>query len=522
MVTAALAFGSALVIGAVATPLIRNYAHRVGAVDHGLSSRKMHTRPTPRVGGIAIVAAFFVTFIALLCLSSSVRSRFTGEPGAMVGIFLGAAGIAALGIYDDLRGATAKQKLAAQFGVAGLAYAAGFRILAIATPFGAPIPLGFLAVPFTIVFVVGVINAVNLVDGLDGLASGVSILAATTFFIAAAMRGDTLTMWVTAALIGASLGFLVFNFNPASIFMGDTGSMFLGFVLVMTAIRSHTNADGSVAMAAPILALLVPIGDTLLSMARRSLRGVPLFYGDKEHIHHKLLATGLSHRGAVLAVYVATTALGAAALVVGSGGGAAVTCGVLAAVLVLAGAALRRLGYFDVTRLADTLVVRRQNLRRRRSMAEVGARLRATSEEREVWAAVEQAVTVLDARWASVELLFEVDGQRGSVKLGGAAEAPPGLLRSRHGLLVDRPERGFLELAWPAAQTTVSRDAEIAIEKLCEQVREALERAVARRSPSTSASTVIPFRPRTTASMSPPASARPQPDSVPVPSRNAA
>jgi len=519
MLTAALAFGSALFIGAFVTPLIRDYAHRVGAVDHALSSRKLHTRPTPRVGGIAIVAAFFVTFIALLCLSSSARTSFAGEPGAMVGFFLGAAGIAALGIYDDLHGATAKFKLLVQFGVAGLAYAAGFRILAIATPFGAPFQLGILALPFTIVFVVGVINAVNLLDGLDGLAGGVSILAGVAFFIAAAMRGDTLTMWVTAAMIGASLGFLVFNFNPASIFMGDAGSMFLGFLLVMTAIRSHTNTDGSVAMAAPILALLVPIGDTLLSMARRSLRGVPLFYGDKEHIHHKLLATGLSHRGAVVAVYAATTVLGAAALVVGSGGGAGVTIGVLVAVTALAGAALRRLGYFDFTRLADTLVVRQRNLRMRRSMAEVGARLRATSEEREVWSAVEQAVTVLDARWASVELLFDVDGQHRSLKLAGALQAPPGLLRSRHGLLVDRPERGFLELAWPAAQTTVSRDAEIAIEKLCEQVREALERAVAHRSPS---STVIPFRPRPIASTSPSVDASSQPDSVPAPSRNAA
>jgi UDP-GlcNAc:undecaprenyl-phosphate GlcNAc-1-phosphate transferase len=300
--------------------------------------------------------------------------------------------------------------------------------------------------------------------------------------------------------------------------MGDTGSMFLGFVLVLTAIRSHTNADGSVAMVAPILALLVPIGDTLLSMARRALRGVPLFYGDKEHIHHKLLATGLSHRAAVLVLYAATTALGAAALVVGSLGGAGITFGVLVAVVVLAGAGLRYLGYFNRARLAGTLVVRQQNLRRRQLMAEVGAQLRSASEEREVWSAVERAVTVLDARWASVELLFDVDGQPRSLKLGGALQAPPGLLRSRHGLLVDRPERGFLELAWPAAQTAVSRDAEIAIEKLCEQVREALERSVARRSPNT----VLALRPRLLASTSSPIDASPQPDPAAVPDRKAA
>jgi UDP-GlcNAc:undecaprenyl-phosphate GlcNAc-1-phosphate transferase len=125
MITAALALGSALLVGGIITPLIRNYAHRVGAVDHALSSRKLHTRPTPRVGGVAIVAAFFATFIALLCSSPHARGRFAHEPGAMAAIFLGAAGIAALGIYDDVRGTTAKQKLFIQFGVAGLAYAAG-------------------------------------------------------------------------------------------------------------------------------------------------------------------------------------------------------------------------------------------------------------------------------------------------------------------------------------------------------------------------------------------------------------
>lgn len=520
MVTAALAFGSALLIGAVVTPLVRQHAHRVGAVDYALSSRKLHTRPTPRVGGIAIVAAFFTTFIALLCASPSAVSRFAGDAGPMAGIFAGAAGIAALGIYDDLRGASAKLKFLVQFAIAGLAYAAGFRIQAIATPFDLTLQLGWLALPFTVVFIVGVINAVNLIDGLDGLAGGVSVLAASTFFIAAAMRGDTLTMWITATLIGASLGFLIFNFNPASIFMGDTGSMFLGFVLVLTAIRSHANADGSVAMAAPILALLVPIGDTLLSMARRKLRGVPLFYGDKEHIHHKLLATGLSHRRAVLVVYAATTVLGAAGLVLGSAGGAGVATGVLVlgAVTVAAGVALRYLGYFDLTRLADTLVVRQRNLRMRREMADVGARLRSANAEREVWSAVERAVTVLDARWASVELVLDDDGQRRNVKLAGAQQAPPGLMRSRHGLLVDRPEKGFLELAWPAPQTAVSRDAEIAIEKLCEQVREALERAVARRSPSL----VVSLRPRPSAPTFPPVEAGPQPEPANVPDREAA
>jgi hypothetical protein len=151
-------------------------------------------------------------------------------------------------------------------------------------------------------------------------------------------------------------------------------------------------------------------------------------------------------------------------------------------------------------------------------MAEVGAQLRSAREEREVWSAVERAVTILDARWASVELLFDVDGQPRSLKLGGALQAPPGLLRSRHGLLVDRPERGFLELAWPAAQTAVSRDAEIAIEKLCEQVREALERAVARRSPST----VLALLPRRIESTSSPVDASSQPDSDIAPSRKAA
>jgi UDP-GlcNAc:undecaprenyl-phosphate/decaprenyl-phosphate GlcNAc-1-phosphate transferase len=480
MGTAGIAFALALFMGTLATPFVRKHAHRVGAVDHALSSRKLHTRPTPRLGGVAIVAAFFVPFLAFLCAGRGVMSRFVGESGAIAGFFVGAAGIAALGVYDDLRGASPKLKFLVQFGVAGLAYAAGFRILAIATPFGPTLHLGWLALPFTVVFVVGVINAINLIDGLDGLAGGVAVLAGATFFVAAALRGDVLTMWVTASLIGATLGFLVFNFNPASIFMGDTGSMFLGFMLALTAIRSHAGANGSVAMAAPVLALLVPIGDTLLSMARRALRGVPVFRGDKEHIHHKLLASGLSHRGAVLAVYAATTVLGGAALVVGSVGGPWVAASVLVAVAAAVGVTLRRLGYFDPARLNDTLVVRQRNLRMRREMAQVAAQLRGANGVDDVWTAVERAVTVLDARWASVKLVVDVDGKRRGLTVAGTEQAPPsGLTRSRHGLLAERPEKGFLELAWPV-ETTPGRDAEIAIETFCGQVREALEGVVER------------------------------------------
>jgi UDP-GlcNAc:undecaprenyl-phosphate GlcNAc-1-phosphate transferase len=305
----------------ILTPLARRLAHRIGAIDHALASRKVHEHPIPRMGGIAIVGAFYAPLIALLFTDTGVGRLFFADEREAIGLLVGGAAIAALGIYDDLRGAGARKKLIVQFAVAGFVYWAGFRIDELSNPFGASIDLGWLGLPFTMLWIAGIVNAINLIDGLDGLAGGVAFVSVLTTFVAAMMHNEPLMALMTAALGGAILGFLWYNFNPASVFMGDTGSMFLGFVLATSAIESHHKSETTVAIIVPVVALGLPITDTLLAMARRALRGTPLFLADREHIHHRLLALGLSHRRAVLVLYGASVALGLLALAIASASG---------------------------------------------------------------------------------------------------------------------------------------------------------------------------------------------------------
>ena len=199
--------------------------------------------------------------------------------------------------------------------MAGLLFKLGFRFDVLANPFGEPINLGWANLPFTLLWIVGVINAMNLIDGLDGLAGGVALVAVITTFLVSLQRAHPLMMLFSSALAGSIVGFLFYNFNPASIFMGDTGSMFLGFVLATTAMQTNQKASTTVAVLIPCIALGLPIMDTLLAIGRRAIRGRPLFQADKEHIHHKLMDLGLSHRQAVLVLYGFCILLGAAALV---------------------------------------------------------------------------------------------------------------------------------------------------------------------------------------------------------------
>ena len=213
--------------------------------------------------------------------------------------------------------------------------------------------LGVLSLPFTLLWIVGVVNAINLIDGLDGLAGGVAFFGVGTNFILSLVRGDVLMCLLMAALAGAILGFLIFNFNPASIFMGDTGSMFLGFVLAAVSIKTSTKSGTAVAMLVPVMALGLPIMDTLLAMVRRSLIGRPMFSADKEHIHHRLMSRMvLSHRSAVLVLYglcglFMLTALGLN--FANSAQSAMLLVGMAVVIFVL----MRKLGYLDLRRAGD-------------------------------------------------------------------------------------------------------------------------------------------------------------------------
>lgn len=287
-------FAAAFVLVLALTPLIRTLAFKLGAVDTGIG-RRVHTGRIPRLGGASIFLAFMLPLVFSLT-----RGAWDGLHHDLTGIFIASTMVLCIGIYDDLRGATVRNKLLAEALAAALIYSWGIRITAISNPFGSPIALGWLSLPVTVLWVIVVANAVNLIDGLDGLAAGTGILISLTLFSLAA---DTHVQVVFIVLAGSLAGFLVYNFPPASIFMGDSGSLFLGFFLGAVSVLSLHKATAIATIMIPIVAFSFPLMDMLYAVIRRYYRGIPLGNADREHIHHKLLDKGLSKRKVLFFLY---------------------------------------------------------------------------------------------------------------------------------------------------------------------------------------------------------------------------
>ncbi|MFL5319946.1 MAG: MraY family glycosyltransferase [Myxococcaceae bacterium] len=456
MTTFFVAFLVSLMVGAVMTLAVRHVALRFNWLDHSLSSRKVHARPVPRLGGVAIVLAFFAPLVALLIVDSGVGYYWKPERELIVGLFAGGFVIALLGLYDDFRGAGARKKFAVQLAVAVALYFAGFRIELLTAPFFGQVQLGALALPLTVFWIVGVVNAMNLIDGLDGLAGGVAFFAVGTNFVLALVRGDVLLSLCMAALAGALLGFLIFNWNPASIFMGDTGSMFLGFVLAAVSLKTSSKSGTAVAMLVPIIALGLPIMDTLLAIVRRMLLGRPIFSADKEHIHHRLMSRlNLTHRQAVLVLYgicclLALTALGmsyansvqAAMLLSG--------IGIVVAVL------MRKLGYLNLKNAAAAGETRKRNLVVRSLVKTINHNIDNARGLQDVWQALRPLSEALNVsrmelrirREKSEGVTFEMDRLENT--------ALPVTVRAQ--LDSADPEAGELVLIWRDGRNGVDRD----------------------------------------------------------------
>jgi UDP-GlcNAc:undecaprenyl-phosphate GlcNAc-1-phosphate transferase len=484
MVTDFVAFILSAVVGATLTLVVRNRAHAWGWFDQTKSSRKIHARPIPRLGGVAIVLGTFAPLTALLVVDSGVGLIFRAEHALVLGLFVGGLAITALGLYDDLRGANARVKFVVQFAVALWLYAIGFRVEQIANPFGQPFQLGWLALPFTLLWMVGVVNAMNLIDGLDGLAGGVALFGVGTNFALAVAHGDVLMCLVMAALGGAILGFLLFNFNPASIFMGDTGSMFLGFVLAATSIKVNTKSGTAVAMAVPILSLGLPIMDTLLAMARRALLGRPLFSADKEHIHHRMLSRlGVSHRQAVLLLYglcclFALTALGL------SYANSAQSAMLLLAMSVVVAVLMRKLGYLSPERTFEVAEVRKRNQRLRTAVRDLSAWLGQCSSIEATWEVLRPLADAVEAAKLELRLQRDGEGHRDETVFQTEREEagsgfPVGLRLPLGG--AEHP-MGTLTVIWKDGRLEVNRDEELACEVVADQVSGVLQRLVARSS----------------------------------------
>jgi len=282
------------------TPLVRNYFLRRGLLDRPDGRRKLHAHAVPRVGGIPIVISYLVVYALLLAVPSRDGSAVFSQMPLILALLPAAAVIFATGIVDDLRGIKPWQKLSGQLAGAALALAGGVQI----TSIGGYALGQTLSVLVTLAWLVGCSNAFNLIDGLDGLASGMGLFSTLTIFVAAVLQNNHMLALATLPLCGSLLGFLRYNFNPASVFLGDSGSLLIGFLLgCYGVIWSHKSAT-LLGMTAPVMALAIPLLDVLLAILRRWLRGQPIFGGDRHHIHHKLLDRGLTHRRVVLVLYV--------------------------------------------------------------------------------------------------------------------------------------------------------------------------------------------------------------------------
>jgi UDP-GlcNAc:undecaprenyl-phosphate GlcNAc-1-phosphate transferase len=331
------------------TLLVRQLACRYGLVDSP-NARSLHKHPIPRVGGMAIVGgvASGLLFFAILGTAYPELKRIIDLPEKW--ILMGAVAMFALGLYDDLRGIGAFPKLAVESAVALSIIGAGYRFDIPFFQSGAMAPLAqSISVLITFLWIIGIVNAVNLIDGVDGLAAGVGVTAICSLIIALAMAGEGPDLALATAFIGALIGFLIFNFHPASIFMGDSGSLFLGFILATFALPASGLTSDGWAILIPVLALGLPVLDTLTAIGRRAIRHRNIFHADKDHIHHRLLAhMGQAQRSAVCLLYAMNALFGMLAILV-----LAIQSVAIVAILLSTGGIavlifLNRLGYLQI------------------------------------------------------------------------------------------------------------------------------------------------------------------------------
>jgi UDP-GlcNAc:undecaprenyl-phosphate GlcNAc-1-phosphate transferase len=305
-----LCFLASGLLSLVLTREVRRFAIGRGWVDRPASGRHIHGRPVPRVGGLAIFVAFATTLGTFLVSMRVLGIAPHFHIGSVLGILAAALLVLAMGLYDDLHPLGPWRKFAFESLAAVLLYLDGFGIHRFALLPGDRMLEPWIGLPLTVFWVLLITNAFNLIDGLDGLAAGSALFSTVIMFVVSLLNPSPVVSLLTIILAGAILGFLRYNFHPASIFLGDSGSLFIGFLLSAVALAGSQKSTTMIAVAIPVVSLGLPILDVLLSVARRFLGGQPLFRGDDDHIHHKLLKRGLSQREAVLVLYGVTAGFG--------------------------------------------------------------------------------------------------------------------------------------------------------------------------------------------------------------------
>jgi len=297
-------FVGSLLLSFVLTKYVRDLANARGWVAAPALERHLHSRPFPRFGGVAIFLSFLLTFaIALPAGWHHLAVSFGLSFQTLLTILLPGCLIFALGLYDDIHSVSPYTKVAVQAVAGAMLFAGGLRILDLPVLFGTRHLPWFLGLPLTVLWVLAITNAFNLIDGLDGLAAGSALFSTMVVFAVALVSGSSLVSLMALVLAGSILGFLRFNFSPATIFLGDCGSLFIGFMLSALALQGAQKAPTIIAVAIPVVSFGLPILETALSIVRRYLGGRPVFTADREHIHHKLLQRGLSHRQVVITLY---------------------------------------------------------------------------------------------------------------------------------------------------------------------------------------------------------------------------
>lgn len=315
IITVFLAFAVAGVLSFLFTPWVKKFAYKVGAIDVPKDARRMHKVPIPRLGGLAIFLGFLISM--LLFGNMSMQA---------VTILIGAIIIVILGILDDIMALGAKLKFVVQICAAAVPVIFGsLRIEQFSNPniFSSEpfIVLGVFGIPITIIWIVGITNSVNLIDGLDGLAVGVSSIASITMLAVGLLVGEQPEIAIVmAALAGACIGFMPYNINPAKIFMGDTGSTFLGFMLATMSIQGFFKLYAIISFAVPFLILGLPIFDTAFAITRRVLSGRSPMSPDRGHVHHRLMDMGFNQKQSVAILYAISATLGLSAVVLTSSG----------------------------------------------------------------------------------------------------------------------------------------------------------------------------------------------------------
>ncbi|HYW71128.1 MAG TPA: MraY family glycosyltransferase [Pyrinomonadaceae bacterium] len=399
---------------AVLTPLLRRLCERYRLLDSSLDQRRIHQKAVPRLGGVAIFVSIVLALASIVFLHNGVTQNLRPELKAVAAVLVCGLLVLLLGVYDDIRGANASIKLVSLAAIAVLFYALGGRIDGLSVPFFGQITLHpIFGLGLTVLWVVGIANAFNLIDGVDGLATGSALFSSLVLLTNALIQGNARVVVIALALSGALAGFLRYNFNPASIFLGDSGSLLVGFVLAALSIQGSQKASTAVAVAIPLLAFGLPVVDTGVAIGRRLLSGKPVFEGDREHIHHMLLARGWSQTRVALALYAVSAAFGLAAMLFVNGG-----TGVPAVVLIVIGVAialaLGNLRYHEVDELRASV---RRNLGDRRMRAINNLRIRracqslsSATQLNELFAAVVEVCEAGQFACAMAELSCHCEG----------------------------------------------------------------------------------------------------------------